>query len=101
LNKALHWTGIPLRCTPASELRRYARKGKLVSKNLDEYISYYLDRLEVPQAANAFHSLIEAPKEAVPSLVEVYYNKTRSSKRAVIFEITCQFRDPKIVFRSC
>jgi len=65
-----------------------------LKENLEEYIAYYLDRIEGPEAENAFHSLIEAPKETVPLLVKAFNNETRSSKREVILEIICQFRDP-------
>ena len=68
-----------------------------MSENLDEYVAYYLDRLEGPEAENAFHSLIEAPVEAVPLLVEAYHQQSCSSKRAAIVEILWQFRDAKTV----
>ena len=66
-------------------------------EKLDEYVAYYLDRLEGPDAENAFHSLIEAPKEAVPLLIEAYHQKTRSSARAAILDIVAQFRDPTTI----
>ena len=66
-------------------------------ENLNDYVAYHLDRLEGAEAENAFHSLIEAPKEAVPLLIEAYQQETLFSTRAVIVEIIWQFRDPTTV----
>ena len=68
-----------------------------MSANPNEYVAHYLDRLEEPDAENAFHFLIEAPAEAAPLLVEAYHVQSCSSKRAAIVEIIWQFRNAKTV----
>ncbi|MCX7428467.1 MAG: HEAT repeat domain-containing protein [Planctomycetia bacterium] len=65
--------------------------------DLNEYVAYFLDRLEGPEAKNAFHALVEAPNEAVPLLVAAYDRETRSSMRAAVVEVLRQFRDPRTV----
>ena len=66
-------------------------------KNLGEYVTYYLDRLEGSEAESAFHSLIEAPREALPLLVEAYHQESCSSKQAAVVEVVCQFRDANTI----
>jgi HEAT repeat protein len=72
-------------------------KENVLSENLHEYVAHHLDRLDGPEAKDAFHALIEAPKQIVPLLVEAYHKRTRSSMRAAIVEVVWQFRDPGAV----
>ena len=65
--------------------------------DIDEYVAYYLDRLDGREAGNAFEYLVEAPKEAVPLLIDAYHREARASRRAEIVEIVWQFRDPATV----
>jgi hypothetical protein len=68
-----------------------------VLENLEEFVSYHCDRLEGPDADIAFHSLIQAPRKAVPVLVRRYHTEARTAVQAAIVEVVSHFRDPTTV----
>jgi HEAT repeat protein len=61
--------------------------------NLAEYVAYWVERLEGPDSARAFHSLEETNSDVIPFLVDAYHREKSNTRRAAIVELVWQHRD--------
>jgi hypothetical protein len=65
--------------------------------DLEGMVAHYLDRLDGPGSDDAFHSLLECSREALPALIEAYWSEKRVGVKAAIVRIVWMSRDPGTV----
>ena len=67
----------------------------LTPTNLEEFVTYYLDRLAADE--NAWFALVEAPDAIVPLLASAFRCEADPVKRSTILNIIWQRRDPSTI----
>lgn len=66
-------------------------------EDLNAYVSYYLERLEGPDGAHAWHSLREAGAAVLPYLAVALRDEQSPAVRERVVELIWQTREPSAV----
>jgi hypothetical protein len=63
--------------------------------NLEEYATYYLDRLDEDE--DAWFALVEAPQAIMPFLISAFCSESDAAKRSTILNVIWQHRVPSTI----